>query len=195
MHIAIDGLDGAGKTTAAREVARRLGFSYVEKPLSAVSDPEGGLQEYLRFTSYINLHTDLEFRAMIYGAGTYLAALRARTENIVSDRYICSMYAINATGENETFFDYLVETSGKPELTVLLFADAETRRLRIIRRDPQDPVLRRLKFSDDGYLRMRSFVDHFRVPCLWLDTTKMEPGEVAAAIIEYWTQLTIRVSG
>lgn len=68
MHIAIDGLDGAGKTTAAREVARRLGFSYVEKPLSAVSDPEGGLQEYLRFTSYINLHTDLEFRAMIYGA-------------------------------------------------------------------------------------------------------------------------------
>lgn len=107
MHIAIDGLDGAGKTTAAREVARRLGFSYVEKPLSAVSDPEGGLQEYLRFTSYINLHTDLEFRAMIYGAGTYLAALRARTENIVSDRYICSMYAINATGENETFLTIL----------------------------------------------------------------------------------------
>lgn len=53
MHIAIDGLDGAGKTTAAREVARRLGFSYVEKPLSAVSDPEG---EFAGIPPFYQLH-------------------------------------------------------------------------------------------------------------------------------------------
>jgi len=33
MHIAIEGMDGVGKTTVAKELARRLTFSFIEKPL------------------------------------------------------------------------------------------------------------------------------------------------------------------
>ena len=188
MHIAIEGFDGVGKSTTAQEVARRLGFQYVEKPLSMVTDPEGGHQEYLRFTRYINQHTDLAFRAMIYGAGTYLLSQRAKTENIVTDRHLCSMFAINATGENDAFFDYLVTATGKPDLTVILFAEAATRRQRIIKRDPNAPDLRDKVFSDDAYNKMRRFVERYQMPYLWIDSTHMGLGEVVDAILHHWTQ-------
>jgi len=183
MHIAIEGFDGVGKSTTAREVARRLGFQYVEKPLSMVTDPEGGQENYLRFTRYINQHTDLAFRAMIYGAGTYLLSQRTKTENIVTDRHLCSMFAINATGKNDVFFDYLVSATGKPDLTVILFAEAAARRARIIRRDPADPDLRDKVFSDEKYQKLRQFVEQYEMPYLWIDSTHMGLGEVVDAIL------------
>ena len=189
MHIAIEGFDGVGKSTTAQGVAARLGFQYVEKPLSMVTAPEGGHQEYLRFTRYINHHTDLAFRAMIYGAGTYLLSQRAKKENIVTDRHIGSMFAINATGENDLFFDYLVSATGKPDITVILFAEAETRRQRIVQRNPEDPDLREKIFSDEGYEKLRCFVKRYQMPNLWIDSTHMGLEEVIDAILHRWSQI------
>lgn len=183
MHIAIEGFDGVGKSTTAQEVARRLGFQYIEKPLSMVTDPGGGQEHYLRFTRYINQHTDLAFRAMIYGAGTYLLSQRAKTADIVTDRHLCSMFAINATDENDAFFDYLVSATGKPDLTVILFAEAAARRERIIRRNPADPDLRDKVFSDEKYQKLRQFVEQYEMPYLWIDSTHMGLDEVVDAIL------------
>ena len=36
MYISIDGIDGTGKTTIAKALAKKLGFYFVEKPFSSV---------------------------------------------------------------------------------------------------------------------------------------------------------------
>ena len=38
MHIAIEGFDGVGKSTAAKKLAEKLGFLLVEKPLHFLFD-------------------------------------------------------------------------------------------------------------------------------------------------------------
>ena len=55
MHIAIEGMDGVGKTTAARNLAKRLDFKIVEKPLHYMFDEEKGeFTNYIRIRDYIN---------------------------------------------------------------------------------------------------------------------------------------------
>lgn len=39
MHIAIEGLDGSGKTTTAQRVAEIIGFDFIEKPLHYFLNP------------------------------------------------------------------------------------------------------------------------------------------------------------
>ena len=41
MHIAVEGFDGVGKSTAAKKLADKLGFLLVEKPLHFLFDEEG----------------------------------------------------------------------------------------------------------------------------------------------------------
>lgn len=45
MHIAIEGLDGAGKTETAKIVAQKLGLDFIEKPLHFITD-EQGMENY-----------------------------------------------------------------------------------------------------------------------------------------------------
>ena len=47
MHIAVEGFDGVGKSTAAKKLADKLGFLLVEKPLHFLFDEEGD-KEYIR---------------------------------------------------------------------------------------------------------------------------------------------------
>ena len=40
MHIAIEGMDGVGKTTAGKRLADQLHFKFVEKPLHYIFDSD-----------------------------------------------------------------------------------------------------------------------------------------------------------
>ena len=48
MHIAIEGIDGVGKSTAAKNLAERLGFTLVEKPLHFLFDEDGNEDNFWR---------------------------------------------------------------------------------------------------------------------------------------------------
>ena len=47
MHIAIEGIDGVGKSTAAKNLAKRLDFTLVEKPLHFLFDEDGNEDNYI----------------------------------------------------------------------------------------------------------------------------------------------------
>lgn len=49
-HIAIEGLDGVGKTTIAKLLSNRLHLPFVEKPWSLYTDEKGELTHYLQLT-------------------------------------------------------------------------------------------------------------------------------------------------
>ena len=54
MHIAIEGMDGVGKSTISQRLANHLGFTLVEKPLKYLLDLEGEDQNYIRIRDYVN---------------------------------------------------------------------------------------------------------------------------------------------
>jgi thymidylate kinase len=41
MHIAIEGLDGVGKTSTAKLLADEIGFKFIEKPMHYLTDVDG----------------------------------------------------------------------------------------------------------------------------------------------------------
>ena len=53
MHIAVEGFDGVGKSTAAKKLAQVTGFLLVEKPLHFLFDEEGD-REYIRIRDAVN---------------------------------------------------------------------------------------------------------------------------------------------
>jgi len=169
-HVAFEGFDGVGKTSAAKALAKAMNWRYVEKPLAYLMDPDGGTKNYRTFTEHLNKGTDLELRAMVYGAGIYYTSQIAASESITTDRHLCSMYSMNYVGRNAAYFDYLVGICGKPTLTVILYADPEVRRKRIIQRNPNDPDLKKV-FTYWDHLKLKEFVEHYQMPHLLIDNT------------------------
>lgn len=77
MHIAIEGLDGAGKTETAKIVSQKLGFEFIEKPLHFITDKQG-MKNYLEIIERVNANDDKLFRAQFYGTGNYLVSQLAK---------------------------------------------------------------------------------------------------------------------
>ncbi len=174
MHIAIEGIDGAGKTETARRLAQKRGFTFIEKPLHYILDEEG-MENYLRGTQNINDHLDHNFTGMFYGLGNYYLSreICRQKGNIVTDRHLCSTYFWNKNPENERFFDYLVEVCGLPDLTILLFTDQQVRRKRISQRNPGDPDLLNKILPNSCYDKMLEFVERYHAPYHLVDNSHM----------------------
>ena len=173
MHIAIEGLDGVGKTSAAKLLARQTGYVYQENPIYRLAGHEGA-NCFLKALRDVdgNLHSDLA--AFFYGAGNlYLDHLRG-FDNIVTDRHLCSTYVWNKTEANDDIFKALIRHCRKPDLTVILYADAEIRRKRIIERNSKDADLWDADTFDDGrYQKALSFVKEFDMNYFWLDNSSL----------------------
>ena len=56
MHIAIEGIDGVGKTTLARRLAKEINFHCIEKHLHALTDGEDidDIPNSMQITSKVN---------------------------------------------------------------------------------------------------------------------------------------------
>ena len=158
MHIAIEGLDGVGKTQTARRLAKQYGFQFVEKPLHYLTDVQG-MDNYLRMMNIINTTMDPDFQALYYGLGNLYLRRLTKGKHVVTDRDLCSTYFWNKTKDNEMLFDELVRMCGLPDVIVILYADAEVRRKRILGRNANDPDLKEKILPDSSYKKMLEFVE------------------------------------
>lgn len=171
MHISIEGMDGAGKTTIAKMLAEKLEFRYVAKPLHLLTDTENSFDNYRKILDWIRDVEDDHFRALFLGMSNYYLSILTKDENIVTDRHILSNMYLFYREDNEEYFDYLVKICGKPDLTVILYAPAEERRQRIAARSPHDKDLKRNVFDDAAYDRMKELAKKYQMPFLFIDTT------------------------
>lgn len=183
MHIAIEGLDGVGKTTTAKAVADRLGFMFVEKPMHYLTDKEG-MDNYMRIMEHINVSMPSDFTAMFYGTGNLYLSYMSESNNIVTDRHIASNYFWNYNGKNIKLFDYLAQTCNNPDITIILFARADVRRQRIIGRNPLDPDLTNKVFSDDTYDKLVEFVKRYNMKYYIVDNSDLTLNETIDSIIK-----------
>lgn len=183
MHIAIEGLDGVGKTQTAKLLAKQYNFTFIEKPLHYLTDTDG-MENYLRIMKHINKEMNDDFKALYYGLGNLYLRQLSNGINVVTDRDLCSTYFWNHTANNHELFDFLVKVAGLPDLTIILYADVEVRRQRILKRNAIDPDLSEKIFPNNQYNKMIEFVENYGANYVIIDNSKMGLNETVQEIVK-----------
>ena len=182
LHIAIEGMDGVGKTTVATLLAKRLGFDFVEKPLHYLFDEDEGFANYERIRDYVNVQNDRVFTSWFYGLGNVFLYHRFRGRKIITDRHLVSNYLWSGTDASYPVFDCLVDLIGHPDFTFLLYADSEIVRSRLMKRCPADSDMKKAELIPWAYEKMEGFLKEKGMPHLRIDTEKLTPEEICDII-------------
>jgi len=184
MHVVIEGIDGVGKSTAAKAVADVLGFALVEKPLQYIFDKEGQTENYIRIRDYFNEQPDRFLSAWFYGLGSLYVHERFEGQNIVMVRHLLSNYCWSGAQCNLEVYDLLVSRLGAPEFTFILYADPDVVSERIRGRDAMARDVHKISFIPEAYRKMEEFCNRYNMPYELIDTGKLSATEVKDKIIE-----------
>lgn len=174
MIVAIEGMDGVGKTTVAKYIESKLGFKYIKEPLKELF----GLDDVMNISNKVFRENDERIIAWYLALGDAYIMSKYKNEDIVIDRHILHNYFWNGTTNSEDIFKLQMNMFGIPDLTILLYADTETRKKRIISRNPEDPDLVNSNMWIDGYDKMINFLDEYKYAYEVLDTNDMSIDEV-----------------
>ena len=180
MLIAVEGMDGVGKTEISKHICNNHGFTFVEKPLHYFYN-DGAEQKYADLMKVANRMYDIDdnvLKSWYIALGNMYVARMFKDENIVIDRHLVSNYYWNGGEDSDLVFQTLIETSGTPDLTILLYATPKTRMERLAKRDKNDPDLFDPEKQDDGYDKMLEFIHKFNLPHIIIDTENMTLDEV-----------------
>ncbi len=180
MLIAVEGMDGVGKTEIARHISNKYGFTFIEKPLHYFYN-DGAEQNYADLMKVANRMYDINddvLKSWYIALGNIYVARMFSDENIIIDRHLVSNYYWNGSVNSDSVFRTLIETSGTPDLTILLYATPKTRMERLAKRNKYDSDLFDPEKRDDGYDKMLGFIQKFKLPSLVIDTENKSLAEV-----------------
>lgn len=182
MHIAVEGFDGVGKSTAAKKLAQVTGFLLVEKPLHFLFDEEGD-REYIRIRDAVNKSKNKKFTGWFYGLGNIYLYEKFKGQNIITDRHILSNYCWSGAPETDYIFDAIYKTVGTPDFTFLISADPEVIERRMKKRNPNDSDLRKVQYIKTAYEKMQTVLDRYKMPGIVLDTTHLDEEAVVERMV------------
>jgi thymidylate kinase len=183
MHIAIEGIDGVGKTTIATILAEKLKFKLIEKPLHYLFDDDGTQTNYLRIRDQVNSSDNKKYTGWFYGLGNIYLYEKFQAQNMITDRHILSNYSWSGSYETDHIFHALIQTVGWPDYTFILHADEETLKKRIAKRDNEDADLMKVTKNDEVQQKMISLTTKYEMPHLIIDTSKRTPDDIIDIII------------
>lgn len=178
MKIAIEGMDGSGKSTIAKEVAQILNYTYLEK----------ALKELLKFTdeefetmcNQIYSLNDENIKALFFGLSNLISL---KKDNVIIDKHILGTYFWNKTNDNKNIFDLLVELGVMPDLTIIIYASQDSRIRHIKIRNSEDKDLLDSKKMSYGYDKMLEFAINYNMPYFFIDGDNMTLEEIVNEIV------------
>ena len=188
-HIAIEGMDGVGKSSTCELLAKKLGYVFVEKPLHYLLNND--IELYRQLTKKINQIPDKDFTAWYHGLNNLYVHELLKKENIVTDRFIVSNYCWSGCKENEDIYELLLMKLHKPFLTVILYAPKQVIYQRLAARNKNDNDLLKLEQTDINaiYLKMKSFCEVHQLPYLYIDNSNLSIDAVVDLIINYLNKM------
>ena len=183
-HIAIEGMDGVGKTTTSKLLADKLGYIFVEKNLHELFDEDNKFDNYLKIRDRVNASPDRLFSSWFYGLGNIYLHTVYSDKDIVTDRYFLSNYAWSGTDDNTEVFDLLVKKLGFPDLTVILYANDDAIFKRLRSRDIADSDFVKVKLAKEKYEKMIYFCERYKMPYMVIDTSNLNLEQVVETIMK-----------
>jgi thymidylate kinase len=183
MHIAIEGIDGVGKSTAARKLSEKLGFLLVEKPLHYLFDENESEENYIRIRDEVNKNRNKCFTGWFYGLGNIYLYEKFKDKNIITDRHILSNYCWSGAPESDYIFDAIYKTTGAPNFTFLVYASEEEVEKRLKKRDPNDADLKKVTYIPTAYNNMKKIMERYNMPGMEIDTTNLDEDQVNEIMI------------
>lgn len=186
IHIAIEGMDGVGKTTVCKLLASKTGYTFITKPLHYLLDLEEnvGWPVYFRVRNMVNNSSNRDFSAWFYGLSNIYLYEKFKNQNIITDRHIVSNYCWSGNQVNMDIYDLIIKKIGFPTLTVILYADENTIRSRLIKRNSNDKDLKRISKTEKVYEKMIGFCELKHFPYVVIDTSKLSPEQITNIIIK-----------
>jgi thymidylate kinase len=193
--IAIEGIDGVGKTSVAKELSRRIGFRFVEKALRTAYNIDK--DSYVRQRDALKGHTgeNHDVLALFFLLNNMLCVYHSKQSNIVADRFISTNYFWYGDDNNQQLFDAMLGIGGKPLITVILDADKKTVSSRILNRasdlmgltskeeaEMENDLLKASK-ADDFVPKVEAFLIDNNLNYIVIDTTKYNIDGVVAEIM------------
>jgi dTMP kinase len=179
IFISIDGVDGVGKTTAARRIAAKLGYKYYKSPAKEFAELRKEVDKYAspvgRYAFYrLALQRDSEEIEQALAAGS-----------VISDRYIASTLAYHLVLDPRIQTIHSEAGLLKPTFSILLSARSEVRIARLEkRRQLESRAPSDVKLEDNVAL-MDNVAEMFRTLGLKeIDTSDMSCDEVVTRIEE-----------
>jgi len=181
MIIAIEGLDGAGKSTVGRILADAIGAKYIRLPPPKL--------ELVYATLFQEITS--EARYAYYLSGVLSVAEAARESRlIVADRFLASAHAMHLDITSRLADALRALPLPAPDLTLYLEVDEATRRRRLHDRGKDlDEFEERL--TTDGAFRNR-VAQQMRAyePTYVIDTTGREPEAIAERARWIWEEVS-----
>ncbi len=178
MRVALEGMDGSGKSTIAKNIAPSLNFKHYEQKLI---DKYGmDLNFYHHFMKYVRNSNNKKLSTIFYTLRCMVDVDEEELDDSIVERSIISMYYFEHNNLTEEEWKFLLGLGVIPDLTLILYADSVERVKRIIKRDPNDKDLKSAEALCDGYDIMLDFAKNNDIPYIGIDTTDKSINEVAA---------------
>ena len=185
MHIAIEGVDGVGKTTICKMLAEKLNFKFIEKPLHYLLDSDNEFQNYIRIRDYVNVQENKIFTSWFYGLGNIFLYHKFKDENIITDRHLVSNYFWSGDESSQLVFDCIIELIGKPDYTFLLYANEEEIIKRLKKRDVNDSDINKVQLNNKAIKKMKKFLSDYDMKHQVIDSTELNQEQVLQIILNY----------
>lgn len=188
MIVVVEGMDGVGKTTISKLLAKRNNFQYIDKPLHYLFETgkRGELKdlEFEEQEEKIFNTDDLVIKAWLTALGNLYCFRRFGNQNIIVDRHIASNYVWNGVDETEPIFETLDRYIPKPDLTIILYASSKIRLERIRKRDQNDKDLYDGSIRENNYEKMIDFLKKYKIPYIGINTEEKTIDEIICEIEE-----------
>ena len=184
MLIAIEGIDGVGKTTIGKALSQKLDFEFLEKALQKVWNLP--LDKYVSMREALKTTNNKDVMSFFFGLNNLLCGIEGFSKNVIADRYILTNYFWYGTENNECIYDAILSVSEKPTLTVILTATTETLRKRIIAKENKDKVekeLEKIKNNDEFAPKTRAFLERKGLDYIIIDNNTAKIEDVVSLII------------
>lgn len=184
MIVAVEGMDGVGKTTIAHYLSEKYGFLFIDKPIKYLfgKNNEEVSEDLETILNVIYDYDDPIIKTWFFALGNLMGVRNFPNQDIIIDRHFISNYFWNSDDNCQSIYNALFDIIGKPDLTLILYADAETRISRIKSRDINDPDLLDMEKYQDGFEKMMEFVQNNDMPYEVVDTSGLTIEEVQSNV-------------
>ena len=178
MFIALEGVDGSGKSTLCAILAKKLGATPYSTPP----------KKYLSFRERVDIDASPEehyrfYRDGIYDASKEIEAIIANNGKVISDRYWLSTYTYHQVMGVQVAindFSHII----MPTITIILSVSNDVQINRIMRRGMTAGDRRMLDRQQEIAVSFYQNVLNNNIPFLMIDTRRFTPEACAEIIIK-----------